>query len=300
MELLESLHGIIPPLVTPLLDQNTLDVDGLERLVEHVLDGGVSGVFVLGTTGEFASLTYELRRECITQTCRIVNERVPVFVGVADTSPDLTVEMTTYARNAGVSCVVLAPPYYYLISQPELLAYMQHLIQQLPLPVLLYNMPGTTKLTYEPATVRALADLPNVVGLKDSSNSMIYFNELLLALKDIPDFALFVGPDALLAEAILLGARGGICASANVYPNLLVQVYNAARDKDVDRVRELQEILMRLRTTVFSVGTGGSRYIKCIKYALAAKGICSAVLAEPMQPFSEEEKAEVERLVAHT
>jgi 4-hydroxy-tetrahydrodipicolinate synthase len=300
MELLESLHGIIPPLVTPLLDQNTLDVDGLERLVEHVIDGGVSGVFVLGTTGEFASLTYELRRECITQACRIVDDRVPVFAGVADTSPDLTVEMATYARNAGAACVVLAPPYYYLITQPELLAYMQHLIPQLPLPVLLYNMPGTTKLTYEPETVRVLADLPNVAGLKDSSNSMIYFNELLLVLKNNPDFALFTGPDALLAEAVLLGAQGGICASANVYPELLVQVYEAARDQDLEQVRELQEKLMRLRTTVFSVGTGGSRYIKCIKYSLAAKGICSAVPAEPMQPFSEEEQAVVEQLVAHT
>lgn len=300
MELLESLHGIVPPLVTPLLDQNTLDIDGLERLVEHVIDGGVSGIFVLGTTGEFPSLTYELRRECITQTCRIVNERMPVFVGVADTSPDMTIEMTTYARNAGAACVVLAPPYYFSITQPELLAYMQHLLPQLPLPVLLYNMPGTTKLTYEPATVSILADLPNVVGLKDSSNSMIYFNELLLALKNNPDFALFVGPDALLAEAVLLGAQGGICASANVYPQLLVQVYEAAREKNLEHVKEMQKILMQLRTTVFSVGTGGSRYIKCIKYALAAKGICSAVLAEPMQPFSEEEKAEVERLVTHT
>jgi len=297
MELLESLHGIIPPLATPLLDQNTLDPDGLERLVEYVIDGGVSGVFILGTTGEFASLPYELRKEVITQTCRIVNDRLPVFVGVADTAPDMTIEMTTCARNAGAACVVLAPPYYYAISQADLLVYMQHLIPQLPLPVMLYNMPSTTKLTFEPETVRLLAELPNVVGLKDSSNSMIYFNELILAMKDNPDFALFTGPDAILAEAVLLGARGGVCASANVYPKLLVQMYEAAREKDMPRVKELQEILMRLRTTVLNVGTGGAKYIKCIKYALAAKGICSAVLAEPLQPFSEEEKAEIERLV---
>jgi 4-hydroxy-tetrahydrodipicolinate synthase len=222
---------------------------------------------------------------------------VPVFVGVADTAPDLTIEMTTCARNAGAVCVVLAPPYYYPVSQADLLAYMQQLIPQLPLPVMLYNMPSTTKLAYEPDTVRELADLPNVVGLKDSSNNMIYFNELLLVLKDIPDFALFTGPDALLAEAVLLGAHGGVCASANVYPKLLVQMYEAAREKDMPRVKELQEILMRLRTTLLNVGSGGSKYIKCIKYALAAKGICSAVLAQPLQPFSEEEQAELERLV---
>ncbi|MHC4370339.1 MAG: dihydrodipicolinate synthase family protein, partial [Planctomycetota bacterium] len=203
-ELSAPLCGIIPPLVTPLLDRDTLDTAGLERLIEHVLAGGVHGLFILGTTGEAPSLSYRLRYELIDRVCRQVSGRVPVLVGITDTSFVESVNIARKAEDAGARAVVLAPPYYFPAGQMELLEYLKHLTAELPLPVFLYNMPSHTKLVFEPETIRAAADFPGVAGIKDSSGNMMYFRRLQALLRDRPDFSVLMGPEELLAEAVLL------------------------------------------------------------------------------------------------
>ena len=140
------LSGIIPPLVTPLLDDNTLDVAGLEKLIEHVLTGGVHGLFILGTTGEATSLNYNLRKELIRRTGELVNHRIPVVVGITDTSLHGSLEIAEYAKNAGLDGVVLAPPYYVPISQEEMREYLENIAPRLPLPFLMYDIPSCTKM----------------------------------------------------------------------------------------------------------------------------------------------------------
>src|SRR3972149_2815409 len=129
----KPLRGIIVPMVTPLLDRDTLDVAGLERLIEHILAGGVHGLFVLGTTGEAPSLSYARRFELIERVCAQVQWRVPVLVGITDTSFVESVRIACKAKEAGAQAVVLAPPYYFPAGQPELLEYLQHLTPELPL-----------------------------------------------------------------------------------------------------------------------------------------------------------------------
>src|SRR5260370_37365991 len=170
------LTGIIPPIVTPLLSRDELDIAGLERLIEHILAGGVHGIFVLGTTGEAPSLSYRLRRELIERTCGQVAGRVPVLVGITDTAFVEAVQLSHFAADTGAQALVLAPPYYFPNSQPELLEYVQHLAPELPLPLFLYNMPTHTKTIFEVETVRHAMEIPNLVGLKDSSASMLYFH----------------------------------------------------------------------------------------------------------------------------
>src|SRR6185295_6273372 len=140
-----ALRGIIPPLPTPLHSRDALDVAGLERLIEHLHAGGVAGLFILGTTGEAPSLSYRLRRELIERTCKQVAGRVPVLVGITDTAFVEAVQLSQFASEAGAKALVLAPPYYFPNSQPELLEYVQHLAPDLPLPLFLYNMPTHTK-----------------------------------------------------------------------------------------------------------------------------------------------------------
>ena len=140
------LRGIIPPVITPLLDNNTLDVKGLEKLVEHLISGGVHGLFILGTTGEAPSLSYELRKEFIKRTCELTNKRIPVMVGITDTSFEGSLEIAHYSKEVGADAVVVAPPFYMPISQDELVVYLENLIPKSPLPLLLYNMPSHTKL----------------------------------------------------------------------------------------------------------------------------------------------------------
>jgi len=293
--LARPLRGIIPPMVTPLLDRDTLDVAGLERLIEHILAGGVHGLFILGTTGETPSLSHRLRHEFIERVCAQVRGRVPVLVGITDTSFVESVEIARKSVQAGAQGLVLAPPYYFPTGQPELLEYLKHLLPELPLPLFLYNMPNRPKPAFEPETVRVAADLPGIVGLKDSSCNMIYFHQVQFRLEDRPDFSLLMGPEQLLAESVLLGAHGGVCGGANLLPRLYVDLYEAACSRDLARVASLHRIVMRIDATLYSVGRYESSFLKGLKCALSCLGICSDFLAEPFHRFREPERETVRR-----
>ncbi len=287
------LRGIIPPLVTPLNQTDELDVAGLERLIEHVLDGGVHGLFVLGTTGEAPSLSYRLRREVIDRVCRQVSGRVPVLVGITDTAFVESINLAEHAANAGAQGLVLAPPYYFPAGQPELMEYIEHIVPHLSLPVLLYNMPSHTKLIFEPAIVRRAAELPGVIGIKDSSGNMIYFHRLQALFKDKRDFTLLVGPEELLGDSVMLGGHGGVNGGANLFPRLYVGLYQAALAGDRDTVGRLHEVVMDISGTLYSEGRYGSSFIKGIKCALALEGICNDYLAEPFHRFREPERIKI-------
>ncbi len=129
-----TLTGIVPPLVTPLTDRDTLDVEGFERLIERLIGGGVGGLFVLGTTGEGRSLSYRLRREVVSVACRVARGRVPVLVGITDTAFVESVELARHSAEVGADALVAAPPYYLPEGQPELIEYIRHLLPELPLP----------------------------------------------------------------------------------------------------------------------------------------------------------------------
>jgi 4-hydroxy-tetrahydrodipicolinate synthase len=292
----EKLHGIIPPLVTPLLDRDTLDVAGLERLIEHVLAGGVHGLFVLGTTGEAPNLGYRLRRELIERTCKLVRGRVPVLVGVTDTAFVESVGLAQHSADCGADAVVLAPPYYFPPGQPELLEYFEHIVAALPLPLYLYNMPAMTKLTIEPETVRHVLGLEKIAGLKDSSGDLAYFKELLAVARERPDWSVLVGPEALLAETVALGGDGGVSGGANLDPRLYVDLYEAARTGDFARMSALQQRVLQLGE-IYQVGQHASSVIKGLKCALSVVGLCDDFMAEPFHRFRDAEREKVRAIV---
>lgn len=291
------LKGIIPPLVTPLLDSDTLDKEGFERLINHVIAGGVHGLFILGTTGEAQSLSYRLRHEVIEETCRIVDGRLPVLVGITDTSIVESVNLAKKAAECGAAAVVSAPPYYYATAQPELTDFYKHLTDQLPLPLFLYNMPVHTKVSFSPATIRTLAQNPKIVGFKDSSGSGSYFQAVCQEMRDMPEFSLLVGPEEMTAESVLLGAHGGVNGGANMFPSLYVELYNASVAGDLEKVRELQQKVLSISRAVYNVGQYGSSYLKGVKCVLGLLGICSDILAEPFQHFLPREREIVRKSV---
>jgi dihydrodipicolinate synthase/N-acetylneuraminate lyase len=295
MMLPRPLRGIITPMATPLAGLDKLDQPAIERLLEKLISGGVSGVFILGTTGEAPGLSYRLRIELVDQVCAVVANRIPVLVSVTDTSVVETLNFADHSARAGASGLVLAPPYYFELSQPELLRYLERLTPKLPLPVYLYNIPSLTKTPYAPETVRAAAEFTNVYGIKDSSGDMTYFAELVGQLADRPDFAVLYGPEELLAEAIAMGAHGGICGGSNLWPELYVELAQAASNHETERVRELQAIVMEISNSVYHVSAEGSSYLRGMKCALSILGSCRNVMAEPYEPYG---PAESERIRA--
>jgi dihydrodipicolinate synthase/N-acetylneuraminate lyase len=295
--LVRPLKGIIPPMVTPLTDRNELDVQGLERLIEHILAGGVHGLFILGTSGEAPSLSHQLRQALVHKTCAIVDSRVPVLVGITDTSFVESINLAKEAATAGAQAVVMAPPYYFPAGQPELLEYIEHLMPRLPLPLFLYNAPGFTKLMFEPETVKQAARIPGVIGLKDSSSNMVYFHQLQRLFRDDPDFSLLVGIEELLGETVLLGGHGGVPGGANMFPKLYVALYQAALARDLDEVARLHDRVMQVATAIYSVGKYSSSYFKGLKCALSCMDICTDFMAEPFHRFRQKERDQIiERL----
>lgn len=287
-------HGITPPLVTPLLDRDTLDTSGLERLIEHQVAGGVAGLFILGTTGEGPSHSYRLRRELIERTCQFTKGRVPVLVGITDTSFVESLNLARYAAEVGADSVVLAPPYYLPPGQSELVEYIDHLVPELPVPLFLYNMPGLTKVSFEPETVRRAMDHARIIGLKDSSGNMTYIHRMIELLKHRPDWTLLVGPEELLGDCVLAGGHGGVSGGANVFPRLYVDLYEAASRGDLARTRELHAKVMQVSGKLYRLGAHASSYIKGIKTALSLLGICDDFMAEPCQRFEAGDRARVQ------
>lgn len=289
----KPLTGIIPPLVTPLTNNDLIDYKGLERLIEHTISGGVHGIFILGTTGEFASLSYKLREELIEHTCQWVKGRVPVLVGITDSAFSESLRLAKIAAKCGADAVVLAPPYYFAAGQPELLEYLQRIMVQMPLPLFLYNMPTHTKVKFMPETVRMAAEIPGIIGMKDSSSDLAYFKQVQYALRDRDDFTFMVGPEEFMAEFVLTGGHGGVNGGANMFPKLYVELYNAARNRDLDRISTLQKKVMQISSTIYNVGSFGSSYLKGLKCALSVMGLCSDFMAEPFHRFNEPEREKI-------
>lgn len=288
----KPLRGIIPPMVTPLRDRDALDVAGLERLVEHILAGGVHGLFILGTSGEAPSLSYALRRELIDRVCRQVNGRVPVLVGISDTSFIEAVALAHYAARAGARAVVTTPPYYFPAGQPELVDFVERLVGELPLPLFLYNMPQMAKVQFEPETVRRVSGLKGVAGVKDSSGDLAYFDQVLAVAKERPDWSVLMGPEHLILPSMKRGGHGGVCGGANVWPELFVKLFDAVSGGRLEDAERLQTQLVQFGG-IYRVGQHASAVVKGMKCSLSLLGICDDRMAEPFTRFREPERARV-------
>jgi 4-hydroxy-tetrahydrodipicolinate synthase len=289
---LPSLRGIVPPLVTPLINRDQLDIPGMKRLVEHVLGGGVHGLFILGTTGEAPSLSYHLRRQWIDNVCELVAGRVPILVGITDTSFIESVSLAKHAAQAGANAVVLSTPYYFPAGQTELTAYIDHIVDELPLPLVLYNMPSLTKVWFDVETVEKLSAHPNIIGVKDSSGDLEYFKSITELKRLRPDWFVMIGPEAMLGKAMQAGGDGGVSGGANLAPKLFVDYYHSLVSGDTGQAELLGMRIERLQA-IYDVGKYASRHIKATKCGLSLMGICDDFMAEPFNRFLPPERERV-------
>jgi 4-hydroxy-tetrahydrodipicolinate synthase len=291
-----AMTGIIVPLVTPLQSTDAVDYAALELLLERVISGGVSGIFLLSTCGEGASLSYRLRRELIAHTCRQVNGRVPVLVSITDTSAAETRAIAIAAAEAGANVAVLAPPYYLPLSQAELTEYVLRRIDECPLPLMLYNMPELTKVAIAPTTVRRLMDERAIIGLKDSSGDLDYFAQLCALRRHRAEWTLLMGPEHLLVESVELGGNGGVCGGANLFPELFVGIYKAAAS-DRRRLPELLATADRLGEIYLTEPPSAASVIKGLKQGLACLGLGNGRAADPLGEVATEDKARIQAIM---
>ena len=281
-DMLLPLKGIIPPMITPLKSNDELDRNGVEKLIEHILAGGVHGLFLLGTNGEGPSLSYRLRKEFLKLSCEIIRGRVPVLVGVTDSSFSGAMEMADYSKSVGVDSIVVAPPFYFPATESEMINYVEKLAAATPLPFVLYNMPMHTKINLTIPTIQRAKEL-GCIGVKDSSGDMANLYMMIDAFKEDQNFAVFAGTELYLPDAVMGGAHGAVAGGANVFPELFVDLYNAALVRDHEKISRLRDQIIWLCNTMYIVSPSAARITISFKTALSLLGICSDEMALPLR-----------------
>jgi 4-hydroxy-tetrahydrodipicolinate synthase len=254
-----QIRGIIPPVATPMQANEDLDLPRLRSHIDDLLAAGIHGVFVLGTNSEFYALDEREKQEVIATAVAHVNKRAPVYAGTGAETTREAVRLTRMAEREGVDGVSVITPYFVQPNQQEICDHYRRVAGSTSLPVILYSNPvpcGGVKIDVE--TVAKLAEIPNILAVKDSSGDQQNTNELV---RVVPDrFSVLVGRDTLIWQGLLFGAKGAVPASANVAPALCVKIYEEFMRGNTEAAKAAQIQLNPLRLA-FTLGTapGGAK-----------------------------------------
>jgi 4-hydroxy-tetrahydrodipicolinate synthase len=247
------IHGIIPPVATPMKPDEDLDLPRLRWFLDRQLAAGVHGVFVLGTNSEFYALDEREKQEVVATAVAHVGKRVPVLAGTGAETTREAVRLTRMAEREGADGVSVITPYFVSPTQQEIFDHYRRIAESTALPVVLYNNPSTCGgVKIDVDTVARLAEIPNILGVKDSSGDL---QNTLEYLRVVPQrFAVLMGRDTLIFSALQFGARGAVPATANIVPALLVEIYEAFRRGDAEASQAAQLRLNPLRLAL-TLGT---------------------------------------------
>jgi len=274
------IKGIIPPVATPMQANEDLDLPRLKWFLDHLIAEGVHGIFVLGTNSEFYALDEREKQEVIATAVAHVRGRVPVYAGTGAETTREAVRLTKMAEKEGVQGVSVITPYFISPSQQEIYDHYRRIAENTKLPVILYNNPSTCGgLKIDVDTVARLAEIPNILGVKDSSGDLQNTNEYM---RVVPDrFSVLQGRDTLIYQAMIFGARGAVPATANIAPRLLVEIYEASLRGDHAAAKAAQMRLNPIRLGL-ALGTapGG------VKAALSLMGMSIGPSRSPVAPLS--------------
>lgn len=285
-------RGAIPALVTPLTEDGELMEQGLRDVLDYTIAGGVHGVFVLGSSGEIFGLTDAQKRRVVEITVEHVAGRVPVYCGASEiTTRDCVKTVRMVAEVGGVAALSVLTPYFLVPTQSELITHFTTIAGETDLPVLLYNNPGKTLVPITLPTAVRLADVPNIVGIKDSSGNLSVTADYLRETPD--DFSVLVGKDTLIYAGLAMGAHGAIASTANVAPALVAGIYDAYVAGELPRALELQH-----RLTPFRYLVDRATFPVVLKEGLRAAGVDAGYCLAPAREISDELRADLARVVA--
>jgi 4-hydroxy-tetrahydrodipicolinate synthase len=275
-----QIRGIIPPVATPMQANEDLDLPRLRWFIDHLIASGVHGIFVLGTNSEFYALDEDEKQRVIATAVEHVRGRVPVFAGTGAETTREAVRLTRMAEREKVQGVSVITPYFILPSQQEIFDHYRRIAEATSLPVVLYNNPGTCGgVKIEVDTVARLAEIPNILAMKDSSGDL---QNTVECIRAVPDrFSVLMGRDTLIHAAMIFGARGAVPATGNIAPKLLVEIYEAFVRGDIAASKAAQLKLNPVRMSL-TLGTapGG------VKAALNLLGLPIGPCRSPVAPLS--------------
>jgi 4-hydroxy-tetrahydrodipicolinate synthase len=284
-----KLKGIVPPVVTPLNADETVDEPALERQLERLITAGVHGLFFLGSNGEQPALRDAERARALRVAHRTVRGRVPLIVGTMASSTTRAIENIRAAQEGGADAVAVTPPHYYPSRGPEdQLAHYSACAAAASVPVIVYNIPSTTKVMLSAETIGRITESDRVIGVKDSSGDFTHVLKLIHLVARKQEKGVLVGVPPIAAAAILQGAHGSVPGIANIDPHTLIRLYEEASAGNLEALPPLQARVGRMMD-LCSLGSP----IVCIKTALELMGVCQAHATAPLQPLSTEKREAV-------
>ena len=287
-------RGILPAMITPMTKDYKVNIPALRKLIDYMIDGGVHGIFAIGTTGEFYALTNDEYREVLEVTVDHVAGRVPVYAGCNSIGTRQSIELTKIASEVGgIDAISVLTPYFIGLTQNEIYDHFRTIAENTDMNIILYDNAPKTHLTIKPATVAKLADIPNIVGMKDSTGDLTNTADIIgRTTRAGKDFHVMMGRDSLIHAALCYGATGAVAAAANVAPKLCADIYNKYMAGDIKGSLEDQYNLVPLRVA-FGLGS----FPTVIKEALEMVGIEAGPCAMPTGVMTDEEKAELKKIL---
>lgn len=289
----EKYNGIIPPIVTPLTENEKLDESGLKRLIDHCINGGCEGIFVNGSCGEAMRITDDVWEAAMKVTVSHVGGRVPVFCGAIDSSTSRQLEKIHKIKDAGGEVAVCTVPFYHgNNSEEEVVKHYNRLCEEGEMKIALYNIPATTHKNISLDTTKEIIKNPNIAVIKDSCAD---FQQIQRELKEVrdKDIAFFNGAEELVGAVSLYGANGSIPGLSCFLPELFVSLHKAGQEQNVAETIRLQEKATRFRDTLYV----GKSWIASMKYMLEYFGLAKEVLSYPFSNLNEEEKEKIREII---
>lgn len=249
-----DVKGVIPPIVTPVDSNENVDGDGLRRVIDHVLNGGVHGIFVLGSNGEFFAFDDENQKRAVEITVNHVNGSVPVYAGAGSITTKGCIKFAKMAKEAGVDAITVLTPMFINPSEKEMYNHFTTIANSTSLPIILYNNPGKTTNNISVGLLKKLAEIDNIIGIKNSTPNFVQTVEFIYETREIDNFNVLAGTDYFIYATLAHGGTGAVAGTANVAPGLVVEIYNKYKAGDHAGALEAQFKLVPLRNT-FSYGS---------------------------------------------
>ena len=282
-----KVEGIIPALLTPFTGAGELDVEGISKTVDFLIESGVSEVMCLGSTGEAAALTKEERIKVTETTVKAANGRVPVMVGTGAPTTREVIEQTKEVKSAGADSVMIVTPFYEIPSQEGLYRHYASIAETVDIPIVLYNIPPHTNVEIGLHTLERLVEIDNIVALKDSSGNLSYFAEVMRLVGD--KISVLTGGDDITLPCFALGCHGAILALCNIAPRMIVDLYQAVQQKEMSKAEKLYYQLLPMARAI----SVPENFPAPLKEAVTMLGRPAGLSRSPIMPVSESEKATI-------
>jgi dihydrodipicolinate synthase/N-acetylneuraminate lyase len=289
-------RGIIVPAVTPLTANYAIDEMGVEKIFNNFYAHNISP-FILGTTGESASLSSEIKKDYLKAAAKNKKANTILYAGISSNVITESIEFAKCCADNGVDAVAAILPSYYALTERQMIKYFEALADAIPLPLIIYNIPATTHISIPLALIDELSHHPNIVATKDSERSEERLQQSLVLWKDRKDFGHFLGWAAKSADALISGSDGLIPSTGNLFPEIYAAMLNAVEEGNNEKAYEMQA-LSDVYGNVYQAGKTLGESLWALKLLMKEKGLCEAIVMPPLQAISAEEEIKLKNTFA--